>query len=84
MLEALRNIRSLETDKRAAGSRESARLSLAEAMLMSAIVRRESRGAHYRSDYPKTEEAYKKKTIAEYEAGKVRVKMEGGAYEDCI
>lgn len=84
MLEALRNIRSLETDKRAAGSRESARLSLAEAMLMSAIVRRESRGAHYRSDYPKTDEAYQKKTIAEYEAGKVRVKMEGGAYEDCI
>jgi succinate dehydrogenase/fumarate reductase flavoprotein subunit len=34
------------------------RLYLAEAMLSSAISRRESRGAHYRSDFPQRDEKY--------------------------
>jgi succinate dehydrogenase / fumarate reductase flavoprotein subunit len=36
------------------------RLYLAEAMLSSAISRRESRGAHYRSDFPQRDEKYQK------------------------
>jgi succinate dehydrogenase / fumarate reductase flavoprotein subunit len=36
------------------------RLYLAEAMLSSAISRRESRGAHYRSDFPQRDENYQR------------------------
>jgi succinate dehydrogenase / fumarate reductase flavoprotein subunit len=36
------------------------RLYLAEAMLSSAISRRESRGAHYRSDFPQRDEKYQR------------------------
>ena len=44
-------------------AREQARLRLAEAMLLGALERRESRGAHYRSDFPQTDEAYRKTTV---------------------
>ena len=44
---------------------EQNRLLLAEAMLRSALERRESRGAHYREDYPDKNDNFRKTTIAE-------------------
>ena len=42
-------------------------LTLAKATLLCAQSRQESRGAHYRSDYPTTSDAYKAATIIRYE-----------------
>ena len=49
------------------------RLVLGRAILGSAILRRESRGAHYREDYPVKLEAYQGMTCAVYEDGEVRI-----------
>ncbi len=51
----------------AANDREHARAALAEAMLISASMRRESRGAHYREDYPKRDDAYRGMMLATWE-----------------
>lgn len=85
-----RNGRDLEKAKsrirellsKAASGEERNRLYLAEAMLASAELRKESRGAHYREDYPKTEEEYRGRTLAVYrgetdgEEASVRVSLE--------
>ena len=42
------------------------RLEFAKAMLMSALNRRETRGAHVRIDYPDTDEAFRKTTVARF------------------
>ena len=52
------------------------RLKLAEAMLMCADERKESRGAHVRSDYPQTLEAYKKTTCCRLTDGQIAVTMQ--------
>ena len=39
----------------------------AKAMLKSALSRKESRGAHYRSDYPEPDDNYLKTTVASYD-----------------
>jgi succinate dehydrogenase / fumarate reductase flavoprotein subunit len=46
------------------------RLYLAQAMLLSAVTRQESRGAHYRSDFPKRDESYQKYMKVQYQAGR--------------
>ena len=46
---------------------------LGKAMLLCALERRESRGAHIRSDCPDEREAYQKQTIAEFADGKIQI-----------
>ena len=36
-------------------------------MLKSALNRKESRGGHYRDDYPETDESYRKTSVAGYD-----------------
>ncbi|MBQ8922178.1 MAG: FAD-binding protein [Oscillospiraceae bacterium] len=60
---------------RESNAREKARLCLAGAMLQAALERRESRGAHYRADFPQSDEAYRKTTVVCCENGAASVKF---------
>ena len=48
-------------------------LSLAKAVLTSALARKESRGSHYRSDFPKADESFGYPTLISFEEGKYRI-----------
>ncbi|MBP3761456.1 MAG: FAD-binding protein [Ruminococcus sp.] len=73
MLEnALEKLYSLEKE-REYNSRETNRFRLAEAMLKGALERHESRGAHYREDYPEKNEEYRKTTVAEVNNNSVSI-----------
>ncbi|MBR6419178.1 MAG: FAD-binding protein [Oscillospiraceae bacterium] len=61
------------SNERAYNMREQNRLHLAEAMLLAAEVRHESRGAHYRADFPQTDPAFRKTASAEFADGAVRI-----------
>lgn len=71
MLKAVKELAAIRGDARS--DEMTARLNLAEAMLMSALYREESRGAHTRSDFPETKEAFRRTTIAEFRDGAVRI-----------
>lgn len=73
MNKALRNCEELK--KEALNKAEANKLTLAEAMLRSALERKESRGGHYREDYPETDEAYRKSIVASYDQG-IKIKTE--------
>ena len=49
---------------------------LGKAMLLCALERKESRGAHNRSDYPEEREDYQKQTIAEFADGIIQIHFE--------
>ncbi len=51
-------------------------LTLARATTACALSRRESRGAHYRSDHPETDEKYCFATIISYDNGKYAVRLD--------
>lgn len=58
-------------------------LTLALAALICADARRESRGAHYRSDYPTASDEYRAATIISYNDGNMQVTFDReNAYED--
>ena len=63
---ALEMLRGIE------GYGKNARLWFAEAMLLSALYRRESRGAHCRSDYPNRSEEFQRPTTARLTGGNSR------------
>lgn len=46
---------------------------LAQAMVQSALLRRESRGAHYRRDYPQTDPLFQRMTQAQVKGGQLDV-----------
>ena len=51
----------------------SSRLLLARAMLLCALERKESRGAHTRTDYPEQREEFRKTTAVQYRDGEIRI-----------
>ena len=72
---ALRELRDLKREAAAETDRQ--RLALGEAMLLSALARRESRGAHQRTDHPDTDDTeYRKQTVALFKEGTVHISFQ--------
>ena len=70
LCEALHKLNELSREK-GIGGMDKSRLELGKAMLISAIERKESRGAHCRSDYPETKPEYQRHSIACFKNGNI-------------
>ena len=72
-------------DREAGAARQyalEARLALATAMVESAWARKESRGAHFRTDFPRRDDAhYQKTTVARRHSGGTEISFEPIAEE---
>ncbi len=55
---------------------------LGKAMLLCALERKESRGAHVRSDYQTERAEYQKQTIAEFKNGTIQIQFQRAGEED--
>ena len=51
-------------------------LALAKAVLVCAKERRESRGAHFRTDYPEAKDEFRSATLISYDQGEYRVRLD--------
>lgn len=74
LVQALEELSSLE--KLELSRAMSAQLLLARAILLCALERRESRGAHTRRDYPDTDETFRKTTKVMLEKGRIQITYE--------
>ena len=72
LLEALRQL-EIWLAEEGLSAVEADRIRLGQAMLMSALERRESRGAHWREDYPARDEAYRRMTVACYRSPEIAI-----------
>ncbi len=72
LLEALRQLEVWLAEEGLSAA-ETDRIRLGQAMLASALERRESRGAHWREDYPDRDEAYRQMTVARYRSPKIAI-----------
>ena len=61
--------------KRQLNEREKDRLSLAKALILSALYRKESRGANYREDYPDRSDEYKGLTKAHISRENINIEL---------
>ncbi|WP_408959116.1 L-aspartate oxidase [Natrinema sp. 74] len=88
-LEKLEELRERTTDLRVDGGRTSksfeyavdlsASLTVAEAMLRTALERTESRGAHYRTDYPETDADWRVNLVVAADTGELSITRRGVA-----
>lgn len=69
---ALGELKLLE-ERRVLIPRETARIRLAESILRSALERRESRGAHYREDFPEKDEDLRRTCVSRLRGGSVEI-----------
>ena len=76
LAQALGVVRTEQTMKQALHTVQSLSGNLAllgQAVLLSALERKESRGAQFRADYPETREQYRAAAIAQVAQGKIAV-----------